>query len=88
VIVAEQSFVDNMPGTWIKTSEDAIQGRTIASRGDTYDAAKQGFIPKKPYASWVLDEKTLKWKAPKDGPKDAVYVWDELKSDWVKPKKP
>jgi hypothetical protein len=88
VIVAEPSFIATMPGIWIETSDDQQSGRSRANREDTFDQVKGGFISKKPHASWLLDQNTLKWKSPKEHPKDgSVRVWDEAKQDWVKAKK-
>ena len=35
-----------------------------AGIGMTYDEDRDAFIPKKPYASWVLNEDTCLWEAP------------------------
>lgn len=32
--------------------------------GQTYSRELNGFIPPKPYESWILNEETLKWEAP------------------------
>jgi hypothetical protein len=50
------------------------------------------FIPISTYPSWVLDEETCTWVAPKPMPADQktddmetgnVYRWDETVVDWV-----
>jgi len=52
--------------------------------GGYYDEAKDGFIPPKPYLSWVLDENTLTWVAPKSRPDDGQgYIWSEESVDWI-----
>ena len=52
-----------------------------AAIGDTYDASRDAFIPRKDYASWILDESTCTWKAPVDYPSApggvAFHIWDE-----------
>lgn len=40
--------------------------------------------PDKPYDSWIWDEQSLKWSAPKQKPKDSnKYTWDEETTSWV-----
>ena len=51
----------------------------------TYDPARDGFIPPKPYASWELNETTCLWQAPVPMPQDGeMYAWDEDAGRWVK----
>jgi hypothetical protein len=58
-----------------------------AGIGFTFDPDKGtdgGFIPPKPFDSWVLDEDTCLWVAPVPYPTDGeAYVWDEDAGDWV-----
>ena len=42
VIVADQSFVDSIGGTWVETFMDSE--KKYAGIGDTYDAATNTFI--------------------------------------------
>lgn len=50
----------------------------------TYDAERDAFIEPKPYESWVLNEQTCLWDAPKPMPNDdKLYVWDEEVMDWI-----
>lgn len=79
-----QWLIDNLGGTWVKTSYNASIRKNFAGIGFTYDADRDAFIPPKPYASWVLDEDTCRWDAPKPMPTDdKVYVWDEDAVEWV-----
>jgi len=58
--------------------------KNYAGIGFTYDAAKDAFIPPKPYNSWLLDEDTCLWNAPVAYPDDgAMYRWDEDTTSWV-----
>lgn len=64
--------------------------KNYASIGYTYDAARDAFIPPKPFASWVLNEDTCLWDAPVAMPADAGtgeppkrYTWDESTTSWV-----
>ena len=58
-----------------------------AGIGFTFDPDKGtdgGFIPPKPFESWVLDEDTCLWVAPVPYPTDGeAYTWDEDAGDWV-----
>ena len=55
-----------------------------AGIGFTYDADRDAFIAPKPFDSWVLDETTCLWVAPKPYPQDGkTYRWDEETGNWV-----
>lgn len=58
--------------------------KNYAGIGYSYDAAKDAFIPPKPYASWLLNETSCLWEAPVAYPTDGgVYRWDEATTSWV-----
>jgi hypothetical protein len=79
-----QWLIDNLGGTWVKTSYNATIRKNFAGIGFTYDAELDAFIPPQPYASWILDEETCRWEAPTPYPTDGeVYAWDEDVQDWV-----
>jgi hypothetical protein len=61
--------------------------KNYAGIGFTYDAAKDAFIPPKPFNSWLLDEDTCLWNAPVAYPDDGGrYVWNEETTSWdIKP---
>ena len=64
-------------GTWKQTSYNNNFRKQFAGKGDTYDAAKDKFIKRQPYASWVLDGSD-DWQAPIAQPDDGkIYEWDE-----------
>ena len=51
--------------------------------GYTYDEDRDAFIPKKPYASWILNEETCQWEAPSAMPDDEKkYEWNESTTSW------
>ena len=96
VIVAEieffDTFVDDTPGEWIKTSYNTWGGthklggtplrKNYATVGGTYDSTKDAFIPPNDYASWTLNADTCRWDSPISIPIDngvdgKWYVWDE-----------
>ena len=57
--------------------------KNYAGKGYTYDAEKDAFIPPKPYDSWVLNETTCLWEAPKPYPDDGKpYTWNEATISW------
>jgi hypothetical protein len=54
-----------------------------AGIGYTYDEDRDAFIPKKPYASWILNEDTCQWEAPVAMPiDDNKYTWNESTTSW------
>lgn len=68
-----QWFVDNLGGTWVKTSYNTFGGKhqlggtplrkNHAGKGFTYDTTKDAFIPPKPTeGNWELNEETCLWE--------------------------
>ena len=77
-------------GTWKQTSYNGSIRKNYAGVGYTFDAARDAFIPPKPYNSWLLNEDTCLWDAPVAMPEDAGtgeppkrYAWDEATTSWV-----
>jgi hypothetical protein len=77
-------------GTWKQTSYNGTFRKNYAGVGYTFDAARDAFIPPKPYTSWLLNETTAQWDAPVAMPEDAGtgeppkrYTWDEATTSWV-----
>jgi len=87
-----QWLIDNLGGTWVKTSYNTRGGirilggtpfrKNFAGIGFTYDATRDAFIPPKPFESWVLNEDTCQWTPPTPMPTDGIYVWDEPTLSW------
>ena len=79
-----QWLLDNLGGTWIKTSYNGNIRKNFAAIGYTYDEARDAFIAPQPFASWLLDENTCQWVSPVPYPDvNKYYVWDEENQDWV-----
>jgi len=70
-------------GEWIETSYTGEIRKNYAGIGYDYDKTRDAFIPPKPYKSWLLNEETCQWKAPKEMPKDKMCRWNEDKGEWV-----
>lgn len=89
-----QWLIDNIGGTWIKTSYNTIGGvhtnggtplrKNYAGIGYTYDPERDAFIPPKPeqYPSWVLNEETCLWEPPMPSPSEE-HTWDEELGQWI-----
>jgi len=56
-----QWLIDNLGGTWIKTSYNRNIRKNFAGIGYTYDEERDAFIPPKPEGNYELDEKTCQW---------------------------
>lgn len=66
-----------------RTSYNGNIRKNYAGIGYTYDAARDAFIPPKPFDSWLLDEETCQWEAPIDYPTDGLmYQWVEDDLNW------
>jgi len=66
-----------------RTSYNGKIRKNFAGVGYSYDEALDAFIPPKPFDSWILDEETCRWNAPKPYPTDdKAYRWNESTLDW------
>ena len=71
-----QWLIDNLGGTWIKTSYNTQGGvhtlggtplrKNYAGVGYTYDSGRDAFIPPRPEldGEWTLNEDTCQWELP------------------------
>jgi len=76
-------LIENLGGTWIKTSYNKNIRKNFAQEGYTYDEGRDAFIMPKLYASWILDEATCLWQPPTPMPNDnKIYQWDESSLEW------
>ena len=78
-------FITKLTGwaIWKQTSYNNNFRKNFAGIGMTYDEDKDAFIPKKPYASWILNEETCRWEAPSAMPDDGKnYTWNESTTSW------
>ena len=58
--------------------------KNYAGIGFTYDEIIDGFVPPKPYPSWLLNTTTGLWDPPVPYPADGKrYEWDEATQSWV-----
>ena len=61
-----------------KIMKDTSDGSSIS-----YNQDKDAFIPPQPYSSWILNEDTCIWEAPKEYPDDnKKYLWNEQTISW------
>jgi hypothetical protein len=65
-----------------RTSYNGNIRKNYAGIGYTYDFQRDAFIPPKPFDSWVLDENTANWQAPKPRP-EGRFRWSETNLDWL-----
>ena len=78
-----QWLIDNLGGTWIKTSYNSNIRHNYAGIGDSYDAIKDAFIPPKVFDSFVLNDK-YQWEPPVPKPENGhLFYWDESQVAWV-----
>jgi hypothetical protein len=56
-----QWLIDNLGGTWVKTSYNGNIRKNFAGIGFTYDESRDAFIPPKPDNSIGFDENTCQW---------------------------
>lgn len=58
--------------------------KNYAGIGYEYNEFIDGFVPPKPYPSWILNEATGLWDPPVPYPTDGKrYEWDEATQSWV-----
>jgi len=76
-----QWLLDNLGGTWIKTSYNNNIRGTYAGIGYEYNSAEDIFITPQPYPSWTRSGSF--WNAPIPMPTDGkMYSWDEEAGNW------
>ena len=61
-----QWLIDNLGGTWVKTSYNGNIRKNFAGIGFTYDEIRDAFIPPKPEGNWILNDDTCKWEEVSD----------------------
>ena len=61
-----QWLIDNLGGTWIKTSYNGNIRKNYAGIGYTYDATRDAFIAPEPENATGFDEDTCRWIVPQD----------------------
>jgi hypothetical protein len=61
-----QWLIDNLGGTWIKTSYNANIRKNFASVGGSYNETLDAFVPPKCHEEATLNEDTCQWECPND----------------------
>jgi len=61
-----QWLVDNLGGTWVKTSYNGKIRKNYAGVGFIYDVDRDAFIAPKPDSATGFDETTCQWIVPND----------------------
>ena len=77
-----QWLIDNLGGTWIKTSYNNNFRKQYAGTGFSYDAVNDVFIAPQPFASWSLDN-DFNWQPPTPMPTEGMWYWNEAQQVWV-----
>jgi hypothetical protein len=86
-----QWLINNLGGTWIKTSYNTYAGvhtnggtplhKNYAGIGYTWDGI--GFAAPQPFPSWKLNADSYLWEAPTPMPTDGkLYTWNETDKKW------
>ena len=81
-----QWLIDNLGGTWIKTSYNGNIRANYAGVGFKYDSDFNVFIAPQPYPSWKLNYTTYQWEAPIAKPEDTdeyFHKWSEYNKEWI-----
>ena len=103
IATTEQAGVDfinklyNTRDVWKQTSYNNNIRKNFAGIGYQYDQTRDAFIPPKPFNSWILNENTCRWIAPKPYPETYTlglldednitpikdpYIWNESIVNW------
>lgn len=88
-----QWLVDNIGGTWIKTSYNTFNGvhsgGGIPSRwcfagiGFIYRQDLDAFIAPAEYQGWLFDSETMSYVAPIPKPDSGFWEWNNANENWV-----
>jgi hypothetical protein len=58
--------------------------KNYASKGYTFDAQRDAFIPPQRFPSWTLNEQTCTWDPPVPRPSTpGSWAWNEEGGEWV-----
>jgi hypothetical protein len=76
-----QWLIDNLGGTWIKTSYNSKIRGTYAGIGYTYNPDEDIFVTPQPYPSWIRSGSF--WNPPTPMPTEGFWSWDEASLSWV-----
>ena len=74
-------LIDNLGGTWIKTSYNATIRGKFAAIDDSYNLEEDIFVSPQPFASWIREGSF--WNSPVVYPTDGkIYKWNENELQW------
>jgi hypothetical protein len=76
-----QWLVNNLGGTWIKTSYNSNIRGTYAGIGYSYNPDEDIFVTPQPYPSWIRSGSF--WNAPTPMPTEGRWRWDEPTLTWI-----
>ena len=77
-----QWLIDNLGGTWIKTSYNNNIRGVYAGIGYSYNSDEDIFVSPQPFPSWVRSGSS--WNSPTPMPEDDKrYIWDEDSLTWI-----
>jgi hypothetical protein len=76
-----QWLIDNLGGTWIKTSYNSNIRGTYAGIGYIYNPDEDIFVTPQPYPSWTRSGSF--WNPPTPRPTEGFWTWDEVSLSWV-----
>jgi hypothetical protein len=77
-----QWLLDNLGGTWIKTSYNHNIRKRFAGIGYSYNPVLDIFLAPKPYLSWILSTEKLDWVSPTPKPDSGMWIWNEELLKW------
>ena len=75
-----QWLIDNLGGTWIKTSYNGTIRGTYAGIGYSYNEEEDIFISPQPFPSWIRSGSF--WNAPIPRPEGEFWEWNEEEGNW------
>ena len=81
-----QWLMDNLGGTWIKTSYNGNIRKIFAQVGGFYDEENDRFLPAKREGmeTFIFNEEEYQWVHPVPYPTDDKrYIWDEDSLTWI-----
>jgi hypothetical protein len=77
-----QWLIDNLGGTWVKTSYNGNIRKQYAGIGFFYNAEADVFVAPQKFPSWVLNS-NHDWEPPIPKPETGYWQWDEETISWI-----
>ena len=80
-------LINNLGGTWIKTSYNNNIRGVYAGIGYSYNSDEDIFVSPQPFPSWIRSGSS--WNPPTPMPEDDKrYIWDEESISWIEQPQP